>query len=324
MSGLKIGFWDNELGLRGTTLAMYNYAKYNEIVLGNTSYIFASTGRDMITRPRFEEQFPGRVFLCNSEKYFYTLATDPGLDYLHIQKFGSNEGIVMPDPKCLIHTVFCVNEPHGHKYTFISDWLAGHMGYSPREDYSVPYIVEPLPEVDTDLRDELNIPRTATVFGCYAGATEFNISFVRYAMEKTVTERNDIYFILMNIEANKNGHILDHPQIKFLPGNPDFHFKARLVKSCDAMIHAREGGETFGLAVAEFSTANKPVLTYALSGEACHLELLGEKALLYTNFDEVYDMFNNLSAYVKYEDYNCYRWFTPENVMARFQKVYLD
>jgi len=320
MAGLKIGFYDNELGLRGTSLAMYNYAKYNESVLGNTSYIYASVGRDMTTKDRFEETFPDRVQLCTS---IYPV-DEAGLDFMYIIKAGGNEGIMLHKTPCLIHAVFCANDPHGHRYAYVSDWLAGHMGYFPREKFAVPHIVDPLPAVSDNMRDELGIPQSATVFGCYAGATEFNISYVRYAIEHTVLSRTDVYFILMNILPGHNGHVLDHPQIKFLPGNPDLINKARLVASCDAMIHAREGGETFGMAVGEFSSANKPVVTYALSGEASHLEILGEKAILYRNYDEVLDILNNLQKYIKYDDYNCYRWFNPENVMQRFQQVYLD
>ena len=37
------------------------------------------------------------------------------------------------------------------------------------------------------------------------------------------------------------------------------------------MIHGRSDGETFGLAVAEFSVANKPVITYSESKDREHL-----------------------------------------------------
>ena len=37
--------------------------------------------------------------------------------------------------------------------------------------------------------------------------------------------------------------------------------KAAFIRTCDAMLHGRSNGETFGLAVAEFSAANRPVLT---------------------------------------------------------------
>ena len=70
--------------------------------------------------------------------------------------------------------------------------------------------------------------------------------------------------------------------------------------------------------------ANKPVVTYDGSGERCHLEILGEKAILYNNCEEVLDIFNNLKNYIKYDDYNCYRSFNPEAIMDRFQHVFLD
>ena len=57
----------------------------------------------------------------------------------------------------------------------------------------------------------------------------------------------------------------------------------RFFATCDAMLHAREEGETFGMAVAEFSLRNKPVITYNGSGQYdnAHVRMLGSKALLY-------------------------------------------
>ena len=322
MAGLKIGFYDNEFGLRGTTLATYRYAKYNELVLGNESYVFAAHGRDMTTKPKFDATFPGRVMLTGLDIYFYDI-DNLGLDFMYITKFGNNEGLLLGKTPCLIHTVFCVNEPHGHKYAYISDWLAGHMGYSPREEHAVPYITEALPYTNKNLRVELGIPDDATVFGCYAGATEFNVGATHHAMDTIVSERDDIYFILMNIQNGFNGNWHNHPQIKFLPGNSDLDYKAQFVNTCDAMIHARSGGETFGLAVSEFSMANKPVITYATSGEASHLEILGDKGIYYSTYEEVLDIFRNLPKYITRDDWNAYRWFTPENIMDRFNTVFL-
>ena len=37
----KIVFYDNNLTLRGTSIALYNYADYNEKILGNKSIIIA-------------------------------------------------------------------------------------------------------------------------------------------------------------------------------------------------------------------------------------------------------------------------------------------
>ena len=45
------------------------------------------------------------------------------------------------------------------------------------------------------------------------------------------------------------------------------------------MIHARQEGESFGIAVGEFSFCNKPVITYSQSPEKNHLVTLGDKGL---------------------------------------------
>jgi len=324
-----IGFWDNNLGLRGTSVAMFLYAKYNEEILGNKSIIFSYATADTSALTKFENRFPvylvGRdlgsfhdiekVLLNNNGEYFYFI------------KAGTNDGgLLGPNIKNLVHAVFMHNDPHGDKYMYVSDWLAGAMGYFPREDHAVPHIVEPLPIVTEDLRSELNIPRTATVFGCYGGETEFNINFVHEVMDKVITERDDIYFIFMNISNRHHGivHDVSHKNLRYLPGTWDLNYKAKFVNTCDAMLHARLGGETFGMACAEFSSANKPVLTYGLSGEASHLEILGEKALKYHNQDDLYDMINNLNTYLKYDDWNCYRNFSPEIIMERFNKNFLN
>lgn len=36
----KVAFWSNQLCERGTEVAIYDYAHYNETILNNKSYIF--------------------------------------------------------------------------------------------------------------------------------------------------------------------------------------------------------------------------------------------------------------------------------------------
>ena len=87
------------------------------------------------------------------------------------------------------------------------------------------------------------------------------------------------------------------------------------------MLHARSGGETFGLAVAEFAMSNKPVITYGLSGESCHIEILGERGIYYNGKEDVLNIINDLDKYVKHNDYYVpYLQFSPEIVMAKFNK----
>ena len=81
------------------------------------------------------------------------------------------------------------------------------------------------------------------------------------------------------------------------------NYKASFVRACDAMIHARGRGETFGLAISEFAIENKPIITYANSPEKCHIELLGDRGIYYTNQEEVTYILNNLNEFKKFNDY---------------------
>jgi glycosyltransferase involved in cell wall biosynthesis len=309
----KIAFHSNQLGIRGTEVAMYQYAKYNEEILGNKSVIVSFPNRDHGAIEKFRERF--EVVLMEWWEY-ETYLTQNNFDYLYLIKMGTNDGYCLQTVPCLIHAVFRFNDPHGHKYFYVSDWLAKDQGYDP-ETYSLPHICEKLPEAEYNFREKHNIPENARVFGCYGGSTEFNIESTKQAIRNVVEEHDDIYFIFMNIQE-----FADHPQIKFYPGNYDLKEKSAFVNACDAMIHARRGGETFGLAVSEFALSNKPVITYELSGERSHLDILGERAILYKGYEDLLDIFVNFPLYIKYTDYDLpYKQFSPELIMKKFEKL---
>jgi len=309
----KIAFHSNQLGIRGTEVAMYQYAKYNEEILGNKSVIVSFPNRDHGAIEKFRDRF--EVVLMEWWEYESYL-TQNNFDYLYLIKMGTNDGYCLQTIPCLIHAVFRFNDPHGHKYFYVSDWLAKDQGYDP-ETHSLPHICERLPQSEYNFREKHNIPSTARVFGCYGGSTEFNIESTKRAIRKAVEDHDDIYFIFMNIQE-----FADHPQIKFFPGNYDLKEKSAFVDACDAMIHARSGGETFGLAVSEFALSNKPVITYELSGERSHLDILGERAILYKGYEDLLDIFKNLPSFIKYTDYDLpYKQFSPELIMKKFEKL---
>jgi hypothetical protein len=309
----KIAFHSNQLGIRGTEVAMYQYAKYNEEILGNKSVIVSFPNRDHGAIEKFRDRF--EVVLMEWWEY-ETYLTQNNFDYLYLIKMGTNDGYCLRTIPCLIHAVFRFNDPHGHKYFYVSDWLAKDQGYDP-ETYSLPHICEKLPEAEYNFREKHNIPENARVFGCYGGSTEFNIESTKSVIRKVVEEHDDIYFIFMNIQE-----FAEHPQIKFYPGNYDLKEKSAFVDACDAMIHARRGGETFGLAVSEFALSNKPVITYELSGERSHLDILGERAILYKGYEDLLDIFVNFPLYIKYTDYDLpYKQFSPELIMKKFEKL---
>jgi len=91
------------------------------------------------------------------------------------------------------------------------------------------------------------------------------------------------------------------------------------------MLHARERGETFGLAIAEFSSMNKPIITYSKSPERNHIEILGDKGIYYHDYQTLYDILINLYiGEVRFDNWNCYQNYTPEKVMEQFNKVFLQ
>ncbi len=90
-----------------------------------------------------------------------------------------------------------------------------------------------------------------------------------------------------------------HAQLRFLPGNSDLNYKVKLINTCDGMLHARGIGESFGLACGEFSIKGKPVITYALSPQRSHIEILGDKAILYNGKKDLAEIF-----FISIEKYN--------------------
>ena len=88
------------------------------------------------------------------------------------------------------------------------------------------------------------------------------------------------------------------------------------------MIHARDTGETFGLAVAEFAVLGKPVITFAHSKERAHLEMLGSYARLYENEIELSSLMENFPSAVSGQtEYSKYA--DPQTVMQMFQNTFL-
>lgn len=315
-----IAFHDNNLCLRGTTQAMFDYADFNEKILGNKSIILSSPNGNLDAINKFKYRFGlNNIHLIHFNDYNNFLIKNK-VDYLYIIKSGgASDGLCLDEIPTLIHVVFRSNEPHGHKYKYVSDWLAKDQGYDPIE-HAVPHMIKKLPKPKYNLRERLSISQNKKVFGYLGGSTEFNIKFVQEVVNKISKENNDIKFIFMNV----NKFCEDNPNIIHLPGNWDMAEKSAFINACDGMLHARGGGETFGCAVAEFTIENKPVITYRDSGERSHIEILGERGIYYSSYEEVYDILNNFDSYVKYDDYYiAYDNHSPEKIMDRFKKNFL-
>ena len=240
-----------------------------------------------------------------------------GAERMYMTKTGKRDGKETAGRPTLIHAIGVCEDAdvHGAVFAFGSRWLASLLG----DRYpAVPYIVD-LPEVDGDMRRELGIPRDAVVFGRHGGPESFDIAFARQCVAEVLDVRDDVYFLFMNTDPFHR-----HPRLLHLPPGADVERKVRFINTCDAMLHARHVGESFGLAVAEFSARNKPVLTYALSPERSHYEILGDKALLYASKTELRERLLAFRRADAHADFHCYRDCTPEAIMPIFKRVFLS
>ncbi len=163
-------------------------------------------------------------------------------------------------------------------FTYNSAFLARE--FSGDQDNWLPHIVQ-LPDHSVDLRQQLQIPEGARVFGRLGGPYSWNIRFVDALLEKYTRHKADAYFLFAN--TPRIWPYMDDTRrfIHIAPIVFNEVLKRAFINTCDAMIHARPEGETFGLACAEFAFANRPVITYAHSPEKAHLEMLGDLARPY-------------------------------------------
>jgi glycosyltransferase involved in cell wall biosynthesis len=174
-----------------------------------------------------------------------------------------------------------------------------------------------LPEIKENFKEFLNI-KDQLVVGWYGG-NNFEIPFAKQAVINIAHKRDDIIFLFMNQDS-----FCDVPNIIFIEGTINQEQKAAFINTCDIMIHARERGETFGLAIAEFSSKNKPIITYKLSPERHHIEILQDKGIYYSNYNELYSILDGITHNdITQKEWNCYQEFTPKKVMKQFNNVFL-
>jgi hypothetical protein len=322
---INIGFFIRHFTERGTEVAIYDYAKYNEEILNNKSYIICFTQEkqkyfgfpeERTSYNKFKERFQiieinniydmKQIIICFSLSYFYTLTYGGGND---IYDFNNKD--IWSSCKTIKHCVFDTKYPESDFYISISHKLNE---VNETNIPVIPHIVS-LPNSTENLRNELNIPNNAIVLGRYGGQDQFDILFVYNAIIEYLNLNNNIYFLFMNTDK-----FYEHPRIIYLERNIDIEYKVKFINTCDAMIHARKMGETFGLSIAEFSIKNKPIITCPC-GELEHIKILGEKGIYYNTKEELLEIFNYIQYIINSRnDWNAYKYYTPENIMNLFNK----
>ena len=320
---MKILFHENELNYRGTSIAMYDYADFNEKYLGNESVIIYNK-TCKTNHPLGIEKFKNRfqVLEYTDFKEVDCIIRKNNIDLLYAIKNGDKDGVESSECKTVIHSVFKHFEPHGDVYAYVSEWLSEEMtgGKSP----FVPHMVNFETENFDDLRQALHIPKNAKVFGYFGGGQSFNIEFAQKTVEKIASKYKDIYFIYMGVDSfiQPKWWKKSLQNVIFLPPNSDIMMKQKFINTCDALLHARERGETFGITVAEFAIMGKPILTFADSPEKAHIMELKDKAYYYRNSNDLKDLL--LDSDLSLNASENYQKFLPSPVMDQFKKVFID
>lgn len=287
---MRVAFVTNQLGLRGTEVALAAYASGARDRWGWQVYFVVrhargfSTGTDCTPESvaHYESQFDVVYSGCDA-------TTDAWLevhvDVAVVEMYGTPLCWLPTRVPSIAHCVFLACHPLACTvHTAISETVAnGAPGV-----HVLPYIVDvPLPA--GDLRASLGISPGAVVFGRHGGFDTFDIPWVR-AVVAEFTSNADVVFLFMNTRP-----FCSSPHVVHLDASPCPAHKARFVATCDAMLHARHIGETFGLAVAEFAVARKPVITHATARDTEHLRLLGGEALTYR---DAHDLRRTLEDFV--------------------------
>jgi hypothetical protein len=308
---MKILFCENQLGLRGTTVAMYDYAHYNEELLGNISYVAAPIGSDMSALKKFQDRFDGRIFFYSSIEGLEEYCKSTGISYAYIIKAGFNDGKIIPGIKNFVHAVFDGSQPHGNVYMAVSEWL----GNKHNIDY-LPHIVS-LPESAEDYRDFLHIPKDAIVFGRHGGFDQFDVPYLSDAIISAANQGR--YFLLMNTKPLS----YNHSNIIYLDSTTDLYNKTAFINTCDYMVHGRTDGESFGLAICEFLHQNKPVITNINCRDKHHIELMNDKGYYYSSANELYDILMSMEK-KEHQVKSLVDQFKPEIVMNKLKEVFFD
>jgi len=313
---MKIAFHCNQLGVAGTEVATFDYAFFNQQMLGNESIIISKLNPKHdypLILDKFKKHF--KVIQYNDFKEVEKILDDNKVDIFYALKSGEHDGVISKGRKSCIHVVFKAFQPHGRVYAYISNWLSKEASFGLHP--WVPHMIN-LPDHNEDMRQDLNIPKDAMVYGRYGSYNEFNLWFVNNSIKKILNKNKNVWFLFANTPR-----FHEHENIIYLDPIYDIGEKVKFINTCDAMIHARSRGETFGIACGEFSSKNKPVITYGASPEKAHIDMLGTKGLYYYGEGDLDFLFNN---FVKDDDKDWDAYsdrYNPRRVMEKFKQVFL-
>lgn len=314
---MKILLHENSLNVRGTSVAIYDYALFLKQLYNYDCYItynLNNIDNNSSIVAKFKNQF--EVIPHSNFTDVENIISNNNIDLLYIIKSGENDGKVSKNVKTCVHAVFPnnIDQSHGNVYAFVSSWLS-YFCSNNKIPY-VPHMIN-LPNVEGNLRGRLNIPNDAIVFGRYGGHDTFDIEFVKEVIKNIINTTKNTYFLFCNTPA-----FINNPRVIFTDNIIKLEDKVYFINTCDALLHARYRGETFGLTVIEFMYRHKPIFTYGMSHEKNHYSILNGQGYLYNNSDHLYELLLNFIPHKV--DYSKLEDFTPIKVMEKFNKIFIQ
>jgi hypothetical protein len=309
-----VAFVINSISFGGVEVAVYDYADYNEKILGNKSIVITRDFRNTHgpIYEKFEKRFP--VFYIQSREDINIVIRKKKVDVCYTQKSGERDLFGTDMCKNVIHCVFTTTQPHGDVYAAIHPVL--NQLYNTNYPV-VPYMVR-IDSHSDSFRSELGIPTNSIVLGRYGSAGSFDLDFVHNAIVELLERNPTMWFVCM-----ATNHFASHPRIVYLPVTSDLYVKRKMINTCDVMLHARNRGETFGLSCGEFSVAGKPFLTWEHSKEKAHIQNSKGVCCLYSNKEDVIRIIESGEWKNLNMSTSGYLDYTPEKVMPIFDKVFL-
>jgi hypothetical protein len=323
----NIAFFLYRFTERGTEIAVYDYAHYNEVMLGNKSYMlcFNNVYESASNMKRIDHQHPFKKFnkrftILTIEKIedikeiikkysinvFYTLINES------LTNFEFNNKEIWGNCRTVKHCVFDTRFPEGDIHLSISSKL------NEENKTTIPVLPHMINNHPTkeNLRKDLNIPESAIVFGRYGGSDTFNIEYAKESVSEIAESSPNKYFLFMNTPP-----FCELPNVIFLGLSLDMEYKRKFINTCDAFLHARNDGESFGLAVGEFAVCLKPIITCTECQFKTHIDILKDNAILYSSKEELNTILTNFSPSDHDMSTNGYLYYTPANVMKMFETI---
>ena len=310
---LRLCFLDWALDGRGMPTSTFLYAKYAQMVLGHESIALIGSISDKptdlkttpmaysninVTRRALQHwchHFPVRYFeggiggLVGAAKAAGCMAV-----YVqHLSPAGAKHKFVRELEAARIPTMmhcmgWCARR-QGTAFAVISEWAESRFHQGPVVRLPVVACPSKSPKDSLALRTWHSVPADAPLLCYFGGPDSFSLQWVvtelfgsTAIVDSWLRDFPTLHLLFMP----HNKVVPDHPRIHFNPQSQAVREKAAFFHACDAMLHARSNGESFGMAVAEFSACNKPVITQDrdvsnLGYETAHLDMLGSKAWAY-------------------------------------------